>query len=97
MAGEYVVVGGSKGIGLGLVKRLTQQGHKVTVLSRSADELASMPGVVHHAVDVTQETALETDCFPEQIAGLAYCPGSLNLRSFRSLKPEVFRQDFEIM
>jgi NAD(P)-dependent dehydrogenase (short-subunit alcohol dehydrogenase family) len=27
---------------------------------------------------------------------LAYCPGSLNLRPFRSLKAEVFRQDFEL-
>ena len=26
----------------------------------------------------------------------SYCPGSINLRSFRSLKPEVFREDFEL-
>lgn len=93
---HFVVVGGSKGIGLGIVQRLSQAGHHVTVLSRSAGEsLGQLAGVTHHAVDVTTDE-VTTEMFPEQIAGVAYCPGSLNLKSFRATKPEVFRDDFEV-
>ena len=30
------------------------------------------------------------------VDGVAYCPGSINLKMFRSLKPEEFLQDFEL-
>ena len=33
---------------------------------------------------------------PDAIHGVAYCPGTINLRSFRGLKPEDFRNDFEV-
>ena len=32
--GKYVIVGGSKGIGLGIVQRLVADGHEVVVMSR---------------------------------------------------------------
>ena len=92
---NFVIVGGSHGIGLGLVQRLVTDGASVTVLSRTADQLAGLSGVNHVAVDVTTAD-LTADMFPDSIDGLAYCPGSINLRSFRGLKPEVFREDFEL-
>jgi NAD(P)-dependent dehydrogenase (short-subunit alcohol dehydrogenase family) len=33
---------------------------------------------------------------PEKIDGLVYCPGTINLRPFRSLKPEDFQHDFDV-
>jgi NAD(P)-dependent dehydrogenase (short-subunit alcohol dehydrogenase family) len=33
---------------------------------------------------------------PDVIHGAAYCPGSINLRSFRSLKVKDFQQDWQI-
>ena len=92
---SYVVVGGSKGIGLGIVRRLVAAGESVTVLSRTAANLAELDNVTHVALDVTRDE-VSSDMFPEQIKGLAYCPGSINLRSFRSLKPDMFREDFEL-
>jgi 3-oxoacyl-[acyl-carrier protein] reductase len=94
-SGNYVVVGGSKGIGFGLVQRLLAHGHAVTVLSRTADTLSGVAGVTHHPFDVTTDEVTEW-MLPDTIHGLAYCPGSINLRSFRSLKPEIFRSDFEL-
>jgi len=92
---NFVIVGGSHGIGLGLVQRLVTDGASVTVLSRTADQLAGLAGVNHVAADVTTAD-LTADMFPDSIDGLAYCPGSINLRSFRGLKPEQFREDFEL-
>lgn len=93
--GSYVVVGGSKGIGLGIVKRLVSAGQQVVVLSRTSDGLEGLAGVSHVAVDLSNDE-ISPESLPEKILGLAYCPGSLNLKSFRSLKPDVFRSDFEI-
>lgn len=95
MNGRFVVVGGSKGIGLGIVRRLADAANEVTVLSRTADQLGSLSNVSHVAVDVTSDD-ITADMLPDTIDGLAYCPGSINLRSFRALKPEAYREDFEL-
>ncbi|WP_419189079.1 SDR family NAD(P)-dependent oxidoreductase [Stieleria marina] len=93
---NYVVVGGSKGIGLGIVQRLLDSGNHVTVLSRAkGDALDSHSDVTHHSVDVETDE-ITAAMLPDQIAGIAYCPGTLNLKSFRATKPETFRSDFEI-
>jgi len=92
---NFVIVGGSKGIGLEITKRLSHQGHNVLVLSRTADQLAGLAGVTHLAFDATVDE-IDSSALPESIDGFAYCPGSINLRSFRSLKPELFREDFEL-
>jgi 3-oxoacyl-[acyl-carrier protein] reductase len=95
MQKTYIVVGGSTGIGLALTRSLSAAGHRILVYSRSADQLASLSGVEHFALDIVQQDfPLET--IPEQVHGLAYCPGSINLRAFSSLKPESFREDLEI-
>ncbi len=93
--GSYVVVGGSKGMGLGIVRRLVEAGETVVVLSRTADELVGLTGVTHVEIDLLNDD-VAAESLPEKIKGLAYCPGSLNLKMFRSLKPDVFRSDFEI-
>ena len=92
---NFVVVGGSKGIGLGITKELSSRGHEVIVLSRTGDAVAGLRGVSHRVFDVTTDE-LDKGQLPESIDGLVYCPGSINLRSFRALKPEVFREDFEL-
>lgn len=92
---SFVVVGGSKGIGLGITKELSSRGHDVLVLSRTSEGLAELSGVRHQGFDVTTDD-VDKSWLPESIDGVAYCPGSINLRSFRSLKPELFREDFEL-
>lgn len=95
MVGQYVVVGGSSGIGFGIVERLVADGHRVTVLSRTCESIEAMDNVTHVAVDVTKDE-ITAGMLPESIDGLAYCPGSINLRPFRSIKPETYRDDFEL-
>lgn len=93
--GQHVVVGGSKGIGLAIVERLVASGHDVTVLSRTSQHLSGLDRVRHVPLDVTSDD-ITADVLPASLDGLAYCPGSINLRSFRALKPETYREDFEL-
>lgn len=92
---NILVVGGSSGIGLALVEQLLADGDQVYVWSREERGLSALPGVHHFEVDVTTDE-LPTNELPEQLHGLVYCPGSINLKPFRSLKPAHFRQEFEL-
>lgn len=92
---NYVIVGGSSGIGLALVKMISAAGGNVLVLSRTGDALTAIPNVKYHQLDVlTDEIAPEI--LPSEIHGIAYCPGSIVLKPFRSLKLEQFQTDFDI-
>ncbi|MDI9258384.1 SDR family NAD(P)-dependent oxidoreductase [Flavobacterium sedimenticola] len=90
---NIVIIGGSHGIGLAIAKEL-QYESKVFVASRTNDLLADM-NVTHISFDVTTDT-LDTTALPDVVHGLVYCPGSINLRPFRGLKPEVFESDWQI-
>jgi len=95
MSKVYVVVGGSRGIGLGIVKRLAAEGNQVHVYSRTVGDLASIANVQHTVCDAVADE-LTAEMFPAAIDGLAYCPGSFNAKSIRALKVETLREDFEI-
>ena len=90
---NILLIGGSYGIGLAIAKEL-QYENKVYVASRTNDEIAEMH-VTHLPFDASTDT-LDTSNLPEVIDGLVYCPGSINLRPFRGLKPEAFEQDLQI-
>ena len=92
---NVLVIGGSSGIGLEIVKTLTVQNCNPYVASRSADALAALPGVRHIALDVAQDS-LALDDLPPELHGLAYCPGTIRLRPFQRLGSDEFLEDFQI-
>lgn len=93
---NFLIVGGTSGIGLALTKKLQAEGHHVTVVARkNSDEIQGMEHVDFVEMDVLAEE-LTTDQLPEELDGLAYCPGSINLKPFRSLKVKDFQRDFDI-
>ena len=91
----YVIAGGSKGIGLALVHRLLAAGAIVHVYSRTVGDLPQSERLVHQIFDFA-DGDFESAELPDAIHGAAYCPGTINLRSFRSLKLADFQHDFEI-
>lgn len=95
MAKNYLIVGGSSGIGLELVKQLSEENHNIFVISRTAKALYKLPHVTHFQGDVTKDD-FSIVGLPNVLHGVAYCPGSINLRPFRGLKPKHFLQDFNI-
>ena len=93
MKKNILIIGGSSGIGRALVDILAPS-HNIYVASRSSESLDNT-GVTHINFDALSD-ALNVSALPEQLDGFVYCPGSINLRPFRGLKPETFQQDFEI-
>ena len=90
---NILLIGGSYGIGLALAKEL-QFENKVFIASRTNENIADLH-VTHIPFDATTDT-LDTSKLPEVIDGLVYCPGSINLRPFKGLKPESFESDLQI-
>jgi NAD(P)-dependent dehydrogenase (short-subunit alcohol dehydrogenase family) len=95
MAGTYVIAGGSHGIGLELVRMLAPTAARIDVWSRTSDGLPAADGIHHLPCDFADPAGSLPEP-PEEILGAVYCPGSINLRSFRSLQPADFRQDLEL-
>lgn len=91
----FVVAGGSKGIGIELVRQLSRAGGEVHTFSRTTGELSEEQKQLHHSIDFENDE-FDSSLLPEKIHGAAYCPGTINLRSFRGLKLEDFRHDFEV-
>ena len=94
MGKQYLIAGGSSGIGFELTKRLTKEGHRVTVLSRGKGRLDEVSGAMHIEYDVSSEQAPDLNL--DQLDGFAYRPGTINLKPFHGLKMEEFQRDFDI-
>ena len=90
---NILLIGGSYGIGLAIAKEL-QFENNVYIASRSNENLANVKAT-HIAFDTTNDT-IDTSKLPNVIDGLVYCPGSINLRPFKGLKPEAFESDLQI-
>ena len=93
MKKNILIIGGSSGIGRALVDILAPA-HNVYVASRS-DKSLNNTGVNYLAFDALSD-ALDVSALPDQLDGYVYCPGSINLRPFRGLKPETFQEDFDL-
>ena len=93
MKKNILIVGGTSGIGLELVKQMHQD-HNLFVANRSKESLNGLLAT-HIPYDVEIDE-LEVSSLPEILHGMVYCPGTINLRPFKAIKPEVFLKDFSI-
>jgi len=93
---NYLIIGGTTGIGRKIVERLSNSGDKIYVGSRSGEPGNSMSNVSHFQLDVTQMGNFPTDVLPESLQGLVYCPGTIRLQPFKRLTTDDFADDFNI-
>lgn len=91
---NYIVIGGSSGIGNELVKILESQGNNI-IATFNTNESHNRENVNYLKLDVNQDT-LPMDNLPDEIHGLAYCPGAINLKPFTRFKEEDFIEDFKL-
>lgn len=88
---KILVIGASSGIGQALTQQLQREGHQVIGTYRSNEVVGSQ----FHYLDVMDEV-ISWDFLPEQLDGIAYCPGSINLKPFARIQPEAFEADYKL-
>jgi len=91
----FLIIGGTSGIGLELTKILSSKGNRVIVLSREKRNIDNLANIEFYRYDVTGSDSLPQIDRP--IHGLAYCPGSINLKPFKTLRIEDYQKDFEVI
>ena len=94
-AKNYLIVGGSSGIGLEIVNELNQNGHNIYVASRTNDAIANMSRVHHFPLDVRASDA-SLNGIPDLLHGLVYCPGTIRLKPFQRLTIDDFQEDLQV-
>lgn len=92
---NYLIVGASSGIGRAITEKLYAQGHSLWVITRSPMALAHLPGLGFITPDFMSDE-WQPAGLPDYLDGLVYAPGTINLKPFRALKADDFRNDFEI-
>ena len=90
---NILLIGGSYGIGASLAQILANDNH-VTVASRTKPDNA-LDNVNYITFDASKDE-IDLDLLPETIDGFVYFPGSINLRPFKGLSIDSFKQDFDI-
>ena len=90
---NYLIVGASSGIGKNISEKILAQGHEVYTAQRTGEHI---PIGAHHIIYNATENELNIAELPEQLDGLVYCPGSINLKPFNRLSKQDFVNDWEV-
>lgn len=92
--GKYLIIGASSGIGESLAEILIREGNEVIGTYKN-NVKENQKGISYHAYDV-MDMDTEINFIPEQLDGLIYSPGSINLKPFKSISLEAYRQDLDL-
>lgn len=91
---NILIIGASSGIGASLSEQLIEKGHQV--YGTSSKTSSSIDGFAKfHPLNVLDES-LDLSFLPDILDGLAYCPGTVNLKPFARIKPEDFIADYQL-
>jgi len=90
---KYLIVGASSGIGEATFKQLTDQGHEVVGTYHNQTEYAPVSG--YHQLNVLDEE-IDLTFVGDDLDGLVFCPGKISLKPFHRIKPEQFKDDFDL-
>lgn len=86
-----LIIGASSGIGRALAENLINNNQSVISLSRNKPDLDN---IEHYTYDILSNDQLPQ--ISQQIEGIVYCPGSINLKPFRTLKQQDFITELEL-
>ena len=84
-----LIIGGSTGIGAATIYLLNNKNIATTSINRSGNTNAT----VSIQCDILNDELPDLDDKPDAII---YFPGTINLKPFRTIKPEEFKNDWEI-
>lgn len=92
---NYLIIGASSGIGQQLARQLAEPGRNVIATFNKTLPPAENPNIRYHHLNVLEDN-LSFDFLPDELAGLVYCPGSINLKPFERIKPADFERDYQL-
>lgn len=84
-----LIIGGSTGIGAATINLMNSKNIATTSINRSGNTNAT----VSIQCDILNDELPDLDNKPDAII---YFPGTINLKPFRTIKPEEFKNDWEI-
>lgn len=90
---NYLIVGGTKGIGLKTIE-LLGDGNSIFCISRNGESAEKSDDITNFQLDITKDDLSVLDSLPKELHGLVYCPGSINLKPFARLTQADFTEDF---
>lgn len=89
---NFLIIGGSNGIGLELTKILSKDNNVFATYNSTETEIENVTFQRFNALTDTFDTSF----LPDEIHGLAYLPGSIQLKPFNRFKSEDFIQDYHL-
>ena len=96
MSGKYLIFGATGSIGSNLAKLMASKNQKIHLIGRDENglnTLSSELGCKYSVVDVLNEQSvknLKNEFEGQEIAGIAYCVGSIDLKPVRAVKRDDF-------
>jgi len=93
MKKNILFIGGSYGIGLESAKLLASESN-LFVASRTKEDLSEIE-CTHLSFDASKDDIKDLD-LPDTIDGLVYFPGSINLKPFKMLSPQIFEDEMNL-
>jgi NAD(P)-dependent dehydrogenase (short-subunit alcohol dehydrogenase family) len=92
---HYLIIGASSGIGQALANQLANSGESVIGTYHQHEPTVEHSNIHFQHLNVLEDE-LSLDYLPDELAGLVYCPGSINLRPFERIKPADFEADLRL-
>ena len=102
MSGKYLIFGATGSIGSNLAKLMVGKNQNVQLIGRDENGLnvlSSELSCKYTVVDVLDEQSvknLKNEFEGQEIAGIAYCVGSIDLKPVRAVKKDDFMKCFDL-
>ncbi len=90
---NYLIIGGSTGIGRALVEKMSLENHVFATFSKHS--MPSEGNIQYYALNVL-DPILDLSFLPDYLDGVVYCPGAIQLKPFARTKPSDFLADYEL-
>ena len=101
MSKKILIFGGAGAIGFSIAKKMSEEGYSPIIISRNEEDLikkANKIGCEYETCDVLEINQIEkiSEKYKDEVFGLAYCVGSINLKPLKISKDDDFIESFKI-